>query len=84
MLEMVDTLPTFTPAIRTSELGRKSLELGTMAWIVKWLANGLANLVKPPYTNSARTTIPVTPAASLLIGFLRLRLRGRILMGSWG
>ncbi len=46
--EMPDTLPTFTPAILTSELGFRLFALGTIAWTVNGLENGLANLVKPP------------------------------------
>jgi hypothetical protein len=32
--EMLVTLPTLTPAIRTSDCGRSSFAFGTIAWIV--------------------------------------------------
>ena len=43
----LSTLPTLMPAIRTSESGSRPLALAKTAWTVYWLANGLANLVKP-------------------------------------
>ena len=36
------TLPTFTPAIRTGEAGRRLLAVGKTALIVKWCWNGIA------------------------------------------
>ncbi len=39
------TLPTSTPAIRTSEPDCRPLALEKTAWIVNGRANGLANLV---------------------------------------
>jgi hypothetical protein len=39
------TLPTLTPAIRTSESGRSPFAFENTACIVVWLANGLANFV---------------------------------------
>ena len=39
------TLPTLTPAIRTSESGRSPLALEKTAWIVNGRANGFANFV---------------------------------------
>ena len=39
------TVPTLTPAIRTSEPGWSPLALENVAWTVYWLANGLANFV---------------------------------------
>ena len=39
------TLPTLTPAIRTSESACSPLALEKIAWTVYWFANGLANFV---------------------------------------
>src|SRR5205085_5913797 len=43
----LETLPTFTPPILTSESGRSPLALEKIARTVYGLANGLANFVKP-------------------------------------
>ena len=39
------TLPTLTPAIRTSASGRRPFAFENTACTVYWLANGLANFV---------------------------------------
>jgi hypothetical protein len=71
---MLCTLPTSTPAMRTSDAGRKPLALEKVACTVNWLANGFANLVNTRYVIATITTIPITPAANVLMP-LRLRRR---------
>ncbi len=65
-LPMPVTLPTLTPAIRTSDPGRSPPALANVAWTVNGLANGLANFVNARYVNTTITTIPITPAANAL------------------
>ena len=70
---MLCTLPTLTPAIRTSDAGRSPFALENVAWTVNWLANGLANFVNTRYVNTTITTIPITPAANVLRPLRRRR-----------
>ena len=58
---MLCTFPTLTPAIRTSESGRRPLALEKMAWTVNGLANGLANFVNARYVSRSDHDDPDRP-----------------------
>ena len=63
---MLSTLPTLTPAILTSESGRRLLALEKIAWTVNGVANGFANLVNARYVSNTIATIPIEPAVNRL------------------